>query len=142
MKPIPWTEEFSVDNKKIDAQHKLLIKWLNDLAAALVAGKSGEIVYPLLKKLASYAIHHFAYEERMMKLGNYSGLAEHHAEHDAFKAKLAGMIKEFEKSGLRSLDLANFMADWITRHIAGWDKKYQSSIAHLELAEEIEFIDE
>lgn len=122
-----WTSEFSVENISIDEQHKQLFQITNDLHDAMKAGKSKEILSELISRLVDYTKTHFSNEEKLMEKYKYPELDRHKTEH----AKLVKKVLDYQKnfnvtSAITSIDIMNFLKDWLTSHILGTDKKYIS----------------
>jgi len=120
-----WSDEFSVNIKEIDEEHKQLVKMLNDLYEAMKAGQGSEMVGRILTGMAEYAKTHFATEERYMKRYAYPGYAAHKAEHDEFAAKAADLLERYaQNSKVLSIETGSFLKNWLRDHITGTDKLY------------------
>jgi len=120
-----WSQEFSVENRLIDEQHKMIFEYTNKLHDAIQRGKSKEIVDDLIIKLVDYSRNHFADEEMMMENSNYPDIGKHIAEHDEFIAKVTDYRNNFNLSSMMTaIDILNFLKDWLTNHILVTDKKY------------------
>ena len=89
----PWNDSYSVRIPQIDAQHKGLIRLINDLHSAMAAGKGKEALGTILDELVRYTESHFKYEEGMLRQRQYSGLAAHQSEHQ----KLTGQVIELRE---------------------------------------------
>ena len=120
-----WKEEYSVGVKRFDDQHKQLIAMLNELYDAMKGGKAGDVVKPILIKLVQYTKTHFAAEEQVMKMNGYPDYEAHKKEHDEL-AKQAASLLEQEQQGKAalSIQISNFLKQWLMDHIMGKDKKY------------------
>ena len=80
---------------------------------------------PLLAELVRYTQEHFAAEERLMLLHKFPGYTEHKQEHEAFVAKVLDFQKQYEKGGVSlSLDVMEFLVEWVRNHIKGVDHRY------------------
>jgi hemerythrin-like metal-binding protein len=124
---LDWKNEYSINNKIIDEQHKKLVDLINQLHAAMSEGKGKDILGKILEELVSYTVFHFSSEEKFMKEHNYSGYSLHKIEHD----KLTKQVVEFQdnyKAGksMVSQELLKFLKDWLVNHIIGSDKKLAS----------------
>jgi hemerythrin len=120
-----WKESYSVNITGVDIQHKRLVEILNELYEAMSARKAKEIIDGILNKMSNYAAIHFLYEEELMKKHNYPEFNEHKKLHDAFVAKVSEFIQKHKEGHLMlSLDVMNFLKDWLKNHIQGVDKKY------------------
>jgi hemerythrin len=119
-----WDDKFSVGVEEIDAQHKNLIKMVNEFYDG-VTGDDAKALGGLLNSLIEYAVHHFATEEKYMKKFNYPGTAAHIKEHQSFAEKATDVKMRFDGGKLvLSLEITNFVRDWIVKHVLGTDKKY------------------
>ncbi len=122
---ITWMDEFSVNIKEIDNQHRQLVEMINQLHRAMREGKSAQVINDILNRLIDYTEFHFATEERLMEAYNYPGFIHHKAEH----AKLTRQVQDFQRqyrqnpTGL-SVQLLNFLKVWLADHILKTDKQY------------------
>ncbi|MCW3982363.1 MAG: bacteriohemerythrin [Candidatus Bathyarchaeota archaeon] len=122
---LQWNDNFSVGVAEIDAQHKNLVSYLNDLHFAMTQGKGNSILKSLLDRLVGYTQVHFATEEKYMKQWNYPGYVYHKGEHEVFVKKVAEFKTKFEGGqAVLSIEILSFLKDWVVKHIQGTDKKY------------------
>lgn len=129
-----WNEQFSVGVAYFDAQHKNLVKLVNELHDAMREGKSGERLGGILAGLIDYTVRHFADEERAMARHGYRDVEEHRREHELLTAKVLEYKKRFEeKQVLLSIELAGFLKDWLTNHIMETDRRYGPFLAGKEV---------
>ena len=122
---ITWKDNFSVKVPSIDQQHKKLVELINELYNKFYAGIDNEYLHKIFQELEDYAVYHFNYEEKFMKLHGFKGYAEHQKEHESFKEKI-GVYKQNLDAGNTSdmIDLITFLKDWLLKHIMGTDQKY------------------
>jgi len=123
---ITWSESLSVGVKRFDDEHKQLINIVNRLNNALLIGGSPKTMEHVLDGLVDYTVVHFRHEEEYMTKFSYPEYTSHKKEHD----DLTGQVSDFRdryRSGkvTFSLELMNFLRDWLTNHIMGSDKKYK-----------------
>lgn len=122
---INWSDNFSVRVKEIDDQHKGLIESLNALHLALRANKGREAQKQIIAAMVKYAAVHFATEEKYMEQFKYPGYRKHKLEHDRFTEKAFDLKDRFEKTGMvLTLEILNFLRDWLQNHILAADKDY------------------
>ena len=76
-----------------------------------------------LAGLVRYAEQHLQREELLLRVRGYPGYAEHKAEHDAYRQKVASFQLYSERRDLGIL-IANFLTDWWKSHILGSDRPY------------------
>jgi len=80
--------------------------------------------------LENYMLTHFSAEEALMLKANYDGYEEHRAEHNVFVVKVNDLKKRFNDGRLvLSLEVTQFIREWITNHIKKTDQQYKGIIA-------------
>jgi hemerythrin len=126
---INWSDQFSVGVNKFDFQHKNLIKQINDLHMAMSMGNGKSSLGTILNNLADYTVKHFADEEREMQRTNYPNYMAHKREHDRLIEKVQD-LQERMASGkvLLTMEVMNFLKDWLMNHIAKVDKQYSEHL--------------
>ena len=123
-----WTDDLSVRVGEIDEQHRKLIQLINNLHDAMKAGKAKVSLETTLQELAAYAVYHFQTEEKYMQKFKYPGYLAHKMKHDAFVRKVVGFQGDFKAGRLGlSLDVMNFLKDWVSTHIRETDKQYSET---------------
>lgn len=124
-----WDAEYSVRVQEFDGHHQHLFKMVNDLNDAMQARKGKEVLGQVLLGLAAYTDQHFAAEEEAMKRTRFPQCLAHTQEHRQLTAKVLQFMHEYESGNvLISIDLLNFLRDWLEKHILLTDRKYA---AHL-----------
>lgn len=126
---ITWKSEYSVGNEKLDQQHQKLIELINKLHEAMKTGKAGKEIGLIVDEMVDYAKFHFEAEEKLMTEKKYIGLGSQKNEHAAFIKKTAEFQNEIKSGKLAvSLEVLNFLKDWLTNHILVSDMKYSGKI--------------
>lgn len=124
-----WQESFSVGSNSMDEQHKKLIGLLNHLHDSMKSGKAAKEIGLIVDEMVEYTKFHFSAEEKLMTEKQYVGLASQKAEHAAFVKKAQEFQKEISSGKLAvSLDVLNFLKDWLTNHILIVDMKYSGKL--------------
>lgn len=119
-----WQDSFSVGVTEIDNQHKKLVKMVNNFYDEMKFGKQ-KALGSLLNSLLEYAVYHFSTEEKYMDKFDYPLTATHKKEHEKFAAKTMDVKNRFDDGRLvLSLEITNFLKDWIVNHVLDTDKKY------------------
>lgn len=122
---ITWQEKYSVKIPSIDAQHKQLVAIINELYSSMKAGKTKDQLGKTLNDLVAYTKTHFSYEESLLEKAGYEDLNEHKKQHVAFVEKITATCKQYEEGKLfMSIDICNFLQNWLIQHIQGTDQKY------------------
>jgi hemerythrin len=121
-----WNDTYSVGVPQMDDQHKKLFVLMNNLHEAMAQRKAADVMGPILKALADYAVLHFQAEEAMLAAADSELLGEQKAAHQAFVKKVQDFRARFDQGqvGL-SLEMMNFLKDWLVRHIQQNDQKYK-----------------
>ncbi len=121
-----WNEKLSVGVKQLDDDHKQLVGMVNELYDGITTGKAKELVGPLLDKLIRYTVEHFKHEEDFFAKTGYPETSKHVAFHKDLTSQVLAVQKAY-KEGARatlSLEVMNFLKNWLVTHIQGEDKKY------------------
>lgn len=122
---INWNSEYSVNHPEIDKEHQSLFKLLNEFYRELQAGSSKEKMAGLIKGLLDYSKIHFSNEEEYMHSIGFPEVEAHKSEHDAFIQKATDFYNKYNSGRLLlSLEVTNFIKEWIANHIKTQDKKY------------------
>ena len=122
---IDWSDNLSVKISSLDTQHQKLIAMLNEFYDAMKAGKGKEALGGILSSLITYTRNHFATEERLMNTYEYPSRLAHKKEHDELTAKVLDLDKKFKEGKTSiSIEVLNFLKEWLQKHIIGSDKNY------------------
>jgi hemerythrin len=122
---ISWNSMMSVGVVEIDKQHQQLIGMINDLNQAMKEGKGKDVVSRIVKGLINYTASHFKTEEQYFDRFGYPEKASHMKEHSDFVKKVTEFQQGLESGQLAlSVQVMNFLSDWLQKHILGVDKKY------------------
>ena len=121
-----WKPAYSVHVAAIDAQHRKLIRLLDELQRALQAGQAFTITDRIFRELVAYTDYHFKMEERLMQQHEYPGMAEHKFEHEVLTRRVLLFKQSYDqgKVALIPMSLLLFLQDWLRQHILETDKKY------------------
>jgi hemerythrin len=122
---VAWNDDYSVQIKQIDDQHRGLIDQINMLHDAMKQRKGNEVIGSIIARLAEYTQLHFMAEEQLFIKHGYPETTKHTREHNAFIEKVAGFQKDFNAGRLMlSMEVLTFLRDWLVGHIQVVDKKY------------------
>ena len=122
---INWDDSLSVKVTEIDLQHRKLVAMINELNDAMRQGKGKDVLAKIVNGLISYTATHFKMEEKYFDRFGYPETDSHKKEHIAFVQKVTEFNVGFEKGKLSlTVEIMNFLSDWLQNHIKGADKKY------------------
>lgn len=118
---LSWTDKMSVGVETLDADHRKLMGFVNELHAAIKNRAENQVVGRILDELISYTEYHFEVEEQLQKLARYPGREAHHEKHEALKAKVYELREKFraDPASLNNVKVFDFLSDWLVRHILG-----------------------
>jgi len=118
MKKIEWTNRLSVGIKKIDDQHKRLIKLVNNLVSAMQSDMADDIIAPICQELAEYADYHFRDEEMYMQEVGYPKLEEQKEQHQVLSDKVQSYLDSFDKGKtVNPKEVLDFLKLWLIDHM-------------------------
>ncbi len=127
MSLIQWSEDLDIGFELIDKQHKVLVDMINELYDAMMEIKGQEALRKVVNRMVEYAAIHFMVEEKWMVEFDYENYTEHKKIHDDFTRKALDLKNQLSEEGfVLSLDVLNFLRDWLIGHIQGTDRKYIS----------------
>ncbi len=126
---LAWTDQFRLNVKEIDEQHKYLFSLLNRLHNSVIEGAEQSALDKVLAELIEYTVYHFNSEEKLLKENNYPELDIHKQEHDELTRKVIELQTKFrDGSATISFEVLDFLSDWLTKHTMGSDQRYAAFI--------------
>jgi hemerythrin len=128
---ITWNPALETGNPVIDAQHKELIKAINNLLDACQQGQAKDKAGPTLDFLISYTKKHFAEEESLQLRSNYPDFQNHRKLHESLLKTVSELAAEMKNSGPTPVlvnKLVRNVGDWLVSHIKKEDAKVAAHI--------------
>ena len=122
-----FTADCMIGIAQIDEEHRELFRMINEAErAVLLEAFDVESVKSLVEALQDYAKNHFAHEEAYMEETEDPELPRQRKEHAVFSEKMDGMylnLQNLEEKEVKSalLELIEYLARWLYRHILGSD---------------------
>lgn len=128
MEILRWHKRFSVGNKDIDLQHKMLINLTNYLTTGSGEGYKHEEMVEILEELVAYTEYHCAFEEELLE--NHPLIESHRKMHAGFVEKVLFFEKQF-KDGKEDIngELFVYLVKWIRDHILEIDIEFFGSLS-------------
>lgn len=126
---INWSEQLSVGLDTIDKEHRKLLDILNSMHDAMAKGKGKEMVGVVLQELVQYTVSHFAHEEELMRKHGYPDFETHKGIHQGVTRKVLDYQKKHSAGTINTIEVLNFLTDWLKKHIMETDKKYGPHLA-------------
>lgn len=133
MQFIEWNETIALEIVEIDAQHQKLVEILNKFFSALTRAEGFQVLSDVLAELADYGVYHFQTEEKYFAEFDFEFAAEHKIQHQRFieivqemqSALQSGKIKREGSDKILSVELWEFLKEWLINHIKIEDQKYR-----------------
>ncbi len=124
---IEWSPMLSIGIASIDAQHRVLVAYINQLTHAVAHGQTARILQAVLAGLDGYTRIHFRHEERLFALHGWTEHVDHADGHRAFERQLAEFRRRFEDGDTSiGLEVLKFMIYWLAEHILSDDMAYSA----------------
>jgi len=122
---MPWGKRLILGIPDVDDQHKELVSMVNELHKAMMMKKGSRETGPILNRLADYTVYHFGFEEDLFDTHGYPDTPAHKEIHKDLVAKVLAFKEDFDNGRAAvSMDLMEFLTDWLRNHIMKTDKEY------------------
>jgi hemerythrin-like metal-binding protein len=119
-----WGEDMVVDRGPIDADHRCLIDFVNQLHTATSRGEGRQVVEPLLDELLSYTREHFAREERLMASLRFPRIDEHGRSHRRLIDEIDKLVRLHAQGSITTAaQVSLLLRDWLSLHIRREDRE-------------------
>ncbi len=120
-----WDSSLQLGIGEIDGQHKQLVAMINDLHRAMRQRQTMTILGDILERLVSYTVYHFGNEEKLFQQHGYPEYDQHKKAHENLVSKVKEIKTKINRGDATiSMELMDFLTDWLTTHIKGTDRKY------------------
>jgi hemerythrin len=122
---IDWNESYSVGVAAMDMQHQKWCAIINRLHEAMMTGKAKDMQKTIMEEMVAYAKTHFKSEESLLQGRTYPELQKQAREHKAFMVKINQLQAKVASGAIvLTVDVMDFLKDWLVNHILVEDKKY------------------
>lgn len=117
-----WLNLLEVGHPLIDAQHRDLMRHLDDIEKAMLGSRPLRLAYSF-SLFKACALDHLATEEALMHKSGYPELAAHLEEHKAFRRMINALQEQFLRQDLSS-EILDELAYWFIKHVVHADRAY------------------
>jgi hemerythrin-like metal-binding protein len=117
----------------IDSQHQVLIRQINELHAACLAGTGREELLKMLAFLGDYAQSHFKHEEGVMQQHQCPARGQNKAAHVQFLndyGSLVAIVKRDGASTTALIQLKEMLGNWLKNHICTVDTGLRTCVGN------------
>ncbi len=129
MTAIVWTPQLEIGISFVDADHKILVKLLNQVDDAIAAFEESATLGSVLGALSDYTIYHFDREEAMLHVCGYRDVGRHRDEHALLSGQVADIGRRFraDPGSVNGNEVRDFLRRWLIEHILAHDFSYRAS---------------
>jgi hemerythrin len=123
---VSWSDDLSVGVELFDSEHKQLVHFLNKLHIGIMQGDPSDQLQQVLNGLIQYTDTHFKHEEDYMIMYDYPEYNKHKQEHRELVKRVIEYQQQLEEGKTAfTLEVMNFLKDWVVKHIQGSDMNYK-----------------
>ncbi len=120
-----WKDQYSVNIKEMDEQHKKLVEIINKHSIAVKSKEEREVLKNTIEGLLDYIEVHFNREEELMMQHDFSEYNAHKEEHSYLTQEVLNLYMRFMKGDEdTAFMVVSLMNHWLFNHICNEDKKY------------------
>jgi hemerythrin len=120
---VTWDPSFETGIDVIDAQHKCIVQYINDLHDAMSRDDDGAIRV-ILDQVVDYTLTHFIFEAKMMEMSGYKHTEAHREVHRSFAERISNYVLLFNQGKDISKKLLSDLIIWLTNHIKNEDRDF------------------
>ncbi|KAA6225040.1 MULTISPECIES: bacteriohemerythrin [unclassified Campylobacter] len=117
----PWEDKYSINDSKIDAEHKKLFEIASKVESAVYKYVERSELKEILSELFSYMKVHFHNEEEYMQDIGYPYLNEHKIMHKDIVSDMSNLIQNVKTTNDLKEKLYTVISDWLLDHILHHD---------------------
>jgi len=126
LQTIHWRDDYQIGVADIDRDHQNLLVMMNGLIAAVRSGDAGRDIKELLIAIAKDVRQHFDFEETLMIEHRYPFVAEHTAQHTAYRNSINRLLCDLdihrEKRDYLAMRINRLMVEWLVNHTVQIDR--------------------
>lgn len=126
-----WTKDLETGNAQIDAEHKELIRAINNLITACSAGNGRNELNRTMDFLEQYTKTHFQHEQTLQLQSGYPDYANHKKYHEGFIKVVDNLSARLKSEGASIMlvgEINRQLAGWLVNHIKNEDVKVAKHI--------------
>ena len=128
--PIIWDSKLDTGIDVIDAQHRRIVDYINDLEIAK-SKLDKRLVNDVIEQLIDYTQSHFGFEEEMLEEAGYKFLKPHRKVHELFIRRVTDFTMRAAKGEDVADELHSMLSKWLLNHIANEDRDYAETVKHM-----------
>lgn len=128
--PIAWDSTLDTGIDVIDAQHRRIVEYINDLEIAKMTLDKKK-VNDIIEQLIDYTQSHFGFEEAMLEEAGYKFLKPHKKVHELFIRRVTDFTLRAARGEEIADELHSMLSKWLLNHIASEDRDYAATVKRM-----------
>jgi hemerythrin len=125
---VHWNDDFELNIKEIDQQHRKFIDMINILYDSIIRKEDNETLAKTIADMRDYAFVHFKTEEKLFAQVGYEETEAHQEEHHFFLENIEKFYVEYQMYDTTlAVEVLTFLQEWLINHIMHSDRKYLTS---------------
>jgi hemerythrin len=129
-----WQPDFEIGIDVLDAQHKRIVQYINDLHDAM-GRNDDDAIRVILDQVVDYTLTHFIFEAKMMESAGYKHTEAHKEHHRAFAERISSYVVLFNQGEDISQELLSDLLTLLTNHIRNEDRHFAATVQKQRKAE-------
>lgn len=122
-----WDRSFEIGIDVIDAQHRRIVDYINELHEAMGRGDS-RAIRVILDHVVDYTLTHFILEAKVMESSGYEHTEAHKEVHRAFADRISAYVVLFNQGEDISERLLSDLLELLTDHIKNEDRHFATHV--------------
>ncbi len=119
-----WSSSYSVGVAVLDAEHRHFFDLLNQLYDSIMDGSASDAkAHTIIDQVFDFAVEHCSREEQMLEAAHFPHIAEIRQHHEYLRRTIQELRTRLIERGGISMELANFLMEWVLEHVLKEDKK-------------------
>ena len=125
MKLFSLRDVYLVDIELFDAQHKVILIYMNKVYTYFLAEKMKKDLFELVERLVTYCKLHYLDEETFMEEINFPEIVEHKAQHALIVSYLDTFMDRYDElNTAKNVDEILLLKGRFLEHLEKFDRKY------------------
>jgi hemerythrin-like metal-binding protein len=130
MPKLVWDNQYSIGIEAIDAPHRVLFEYINELRDIMLGNKPADVIESTFYSILNYTITQFLDEEVLLYQNEYPDYENHKQVHDEFMNEIKSLYVRFRAGDplangrIVSAEVTAILTEWIQVHIMNEDKRY------------------
>lgn len=121
---LDWDDDFSVEVKDMDEDHKVLFRLARSIAMVLQKRAGLPVEEEIFHEIINFTKYHFSKEEELMEEADYCDIQTHKNHHKKLIRQIEDFSRRIANEGYSVGAATDYLLKWLVKHIYSEDKKY------------------